>query len=73
MTKMRIMLNELGYWHVRRRIQLIRPWLAKFYPKWVITDALIHAGIRKTLDSESVVDVPFITIYERWYKEGRRG
>lgn len=65
-------LREFGYWHIRHRIQKFRPWVAKFYPKWLITDALIHAGVRKIRDDEIVPEVTFMTVYERWYREGRR-
>lgn len=59
------------YLYLQRHVQRFRPWLAKFYPKWLITDALIHAGTRKTRDHEIVASVSFMTIYERWFKEGR--
>jgi hypothetical protein len=63
------------YWRARywvyRTIGLLRPRLARFYPKWMVTDALIHAGVRKIRDHEVYPEVPFMTVYERWYKEGR--
>jgi hypothetical protein len=65
-------LSEFKYWQVTRRIQKFRPWLAQFYPKWLITDSLIHAGVRKIRKDETVPEVSFMDVYGRWYDEGRR-
>lgn len=62
---------EFRYWNIARPLQKFRPWLAKFYPKWLVTDALIHAGVRKIRGDEVVPEVSFMDVYERWYKEGR--
>jgi len=64
-------LRDLKYWQVTRRTQRIRPWLATKYPKWVITNALIHAGVQKIRGNETVPEVPFMIVYKRWCKEGR--
>lgn len=63
------------WWRTRyplyRWINHFRPWLAQFYPEWMVTDALIHAAVRKIRDTEVYPEVRFMTVYERWYKEGR--
>lgn len=61
------------YRKITRPLQKLRPWLAKFYPEWLVTDALIHAGVRTIRDDEVVPEVTFMDVYERWYKNGRRG
>ena len=61
---------EFKYWQITRRLQHFRPWLAKFYPKWLIDDALIHAS-QKIRDHEHADKVSFIEVYSRWYDEGR--
>jgi hypothetical protein len=67
----KVALSEVKYWYVTQPIQKFRPWLAKFYPKWLVNDALIHAGVRKIRDHEVVPEVTFMDVYERWHKEGR--
>jgi len=62
---------ELKYWYFTMKVQRFRPWLARHYPKWMVTDALIHAGVEKIRHNEVVPEVTFMTVYERWYKEGR--
>jgi hypothetical protein len=64
-------LSNAQYWYLSRPLQKLRPWLAKFYPEWLITDALIHAGVRKIRDDEVVPEVTFMDVYQRWYEEGR--
>jgi hypothetical protein len=68
----RTLWREFKYWQITRRIQRLRPWLATKYPKWVVTDALIHAGVRKIREQEVVPEVTFMDVYERWYREGRK-
>lgn len=63
---------EFWYYAWQRPVGKFRPWLAKYYPEWMVTDALIHAGVRKTRQFEEVHDPSFMDIYERWCKEGRR-
>lgn len=70
--RLKLWWSEFRYWKFIRPSQKFRPWLAQYYPKWVVTDALIHASARKIRGNEVVPEVTFMTVYERWYKEGRR-
>lgn len=63
-------MGGLKYWKYRQ-VNKFRPWLATKLPAWLVTDALIHAGVQKIRDNETVPEVPFMLVYERWYKEGR--
>ncbi len=63
--------RELRYHYITRRMTLLRPWFATKLPAWLVTDALIRAGVRMTDDRESVTDIPFMTVYERWFKGTR--
>jgi hypothetical protein len=63
--------QEFKYWQITRRVQRLRPWLATKFPQWVVYDALIHAGVRKIREDEVIPEAKFMTVLERWSKEGR--
>lgn len=67
----RSVVHELGYHYVQRPLGKFRPWFATKLPAWLVTDALTRAGVRMTDDRESVTDIPFMTVYERWFKAAR--
>jgi hypothetical protein len=62
-------LHEWKYWHITRRIQRLRPWLARFYPKWMVRDALIHVIVEVTRPSDIVSDITFVEALRRWMDE----
>ena len=67
----RTVLSELKYYYVLRPVGKFRPWVATKYPKWLVQDALIRAGVKMIDGHETVPEVPFMVVLERWSKGTR--
>jgi hypothetical protein len=64
----RTVLAELKYYYLLRPLGKFRPWLATKYPSWLVQDCLIRAGVKMIDDHETVPEVPFMTVLDRWGK-----
>lgn len=62
----RTVAQELRYYYLTRPLGKFRPWLATKYPAWLVTDCLIRAGVKMMDDDETVPEVPFMTVLDRW-------